>query len=85
MSICSLVVHARPEQATGVVGQLTALPGVEVHGGEAVGRLVVTIEDTPDRPVADTLGLIHNLPGVLSTVLIYHYGGDDIAPEPSPT
>lgn len=57
---------------------MLALPGVEVHGGETEGKLVVTVEDTADVPAADTLGAIGAVKGVINTVLIYHYGGDDI-------
>jgi nitrate reductase NapD len=77
MNICGLVVHARPEQAPVVAGRLAALPGVDVHG-EADGRLVVTVEDAGEVPAADTLAAIGGVTGVLSTVLIYHYGGEDL-------
>jgi nitrate reductase NapD len=78
MNICSCVVHTRPERGPAVGECLWALPGVEVHGGEADGKLVVTVEDTADTLAADTLGAIGAVEGVINTVLIYHYGGDDI-------
>jgi nitrate reductase NapD len=78
MSICSCVVHTRPERAREVSVRLLAIPGVEVHGGVTEGKLVVTVEDTADSPAADTLGAIGAVEGVINTVLIYHYGGDDI-------
>jgi nitrate reductase NapD len=78
MNICSCVVHTRPERAAEVSARLLTIPGVEVHGGEAEGKLVVTVEDTADTLAADTLGAIGAVEGVINTVLIYHYGGDDI-------
>jgi nitrate reductase NapD len=78
MNICSCVVHTRPERATEVSARLLTIPGVEVHGGEAEGKLVVTVEDTVDTMAADTLGAMGAVEGVINTVLIYHYGGDDI-------
>jgi len=81
MNICSLVVHARPENAKAVAQGLLALPGVEVHGGQDEGRLVVTVEDTAQSQAADTLAAINGVEGVISTVLIYHYGGDDLESE----
>jgi nitrate reductase NapD len=78
MNICSCVVHTRPERAAEVSTRLWALPGVEVHGGETEGKLVVTVEDAGDALAADTLGAIGAVEGVINTVLIYHYGGDDI-------
>jgi len=78
MNICSCVVHTRPELGPEVGVRLGALAGVEVHGGEAEGKLVVTVEDTADALAADTLGAMGAVEGVINTVLIYHYGGDDI-------
>jgi nitrate reductase NapD len=77
MNICSLVVHVKPEVAPAVQARLEDLPGVEVHGGADLGKLVVTVEDSPDVQAADTITAIGGVQGVLSTVLIYHYGGDE--------
>lgn len=78
MNICGCIVHTRPERAADVSQRLERLPGVEVHGGGAGGKLVVTVEDVQDTPAVDTLSGIGALEGVINTVLIYHYGGDDI-------
>jgi len=75
MNICSLVVHARPERVPAVAAQLGRLPGVEIHG-QGEGRLVVTVEDTAQTLAADTLAAVNGVDGVISTALIYHYGGD---------
>jgi len=45
MSICSLVVQTRPERVQTVEQRLQALPGVEIYGGQAEGKLIVTVED----------------------------------------
>ena len=78
MNICSCVVHAKPGTGPEVAERLAALRGVEVHGGIDEGRLVVTLEDTDESQAADTLGALNDIPGVINTVLIYHYGGDAI-------
>jgi nitrate reductase NapD len=78
MNICSCVVHTRPERGREVGARLTELLGVEVHGGEAQGKLVVLVEDTAASLAADTLAAIGAVEGVINTVLIYHYGGDEI-------
>lgn len=78
MNICSCVVHTRPERGQALAARLAQLPGVEVHGGEGEGKLVVTVEDTGAAFAADTLTAIGAVEGVINTVLIYHYGGDDI-------
>lgn len=84
MNICSCVVHAKPGTGADVAGKIGRMPGTEVHGGVDEGRLVVTIEDTAEVLAADTLGQLNHVPGVINTVLIYHYGGDDIANEIEP-
>jgi nitrate reductase NapD len=78
MNICSCVVHTRPERGEEVGRRLRDLPGVEVHAGEPQGKLVVTVEDTSATLAADTLAALGAVEGVINTVLIYHYGGDDI-------
>lgn len=78
MNICSLIVHAKRHKAQAVEDGLLSLPGVEVHGGRAEGKLVVTVEDTEESQAADTLAAIGGVEGVINTVLIYHYGGDDL-------
>lgn len=81
MNICSCVVHAKPGRGPLVAERLAELSGVEVHGGVEEGKLVVTLEDTEQAQAADTLGALNRVPDVINTVLIYHYGGDDIANE----
>jgi len=81
MSICSLVVQTRLDRVQGVEQRLLDLPGVEVYGGRAEGKLIVTVEDADQSKVADTLASIKGVAGVINTVLVYHYGGDDLAEE----
>jgi nitrate reductase NapD len=73
MSICSLVVQARPENLSSVSGDLSTMQGVEVHASSEAGKLVVTI-DHPQREVcSQTMMDMQNIPGVLSSSLIYEY------------
>jgi nitrate reductase NapAB chaperone NapD len=81
MNICSCVVHTKAGRGAQVAKRLGALPGVEVLGGIAEGKLVVTLEDASDAYAADTLGALNQVPGVTNTILIYHYGGNDISDE----
>ena len=76
MNICSLVVHTKPDMTAGVEAQLTALPGVEIHASES-GKLIVTVEDTEQASAADTMMSFDNVKGVINSVLVYHYGGDE--------
>ena len=79
MNICSLVVHTKPKMGHEVSGRLAAFKGVEVHGGQDLDKLVVTVEDEGEEisPVSDTMNALRDVKGVVSTILIYHYGGEE--------
>jgi nitrate reductase NapD len=81
MNICSVIVLARPERIAEVQQQLEALPGVEVQGKDESGKLIVTVEDAEKVEAADTMMSFNSLEGVISSTLIYHYGGDDLDEE----
>ena len=55
MNICSVIVHARPEQTAAVQSRLAGLPGVEVQGGDESGKFIVTVEDADGVSAADTM------------------------------
>ncbi len=73
MTICSLVVYAKPEKAPVVEGAIAALDGVDVHAATNEGKLVVLL-DHPDRTYcSETIMDLNNIDGVLSTSLVYEY------------
>ena len=73
MSICSLVVHTRPEKLPFVSKSLGEMVGVEIHAQDESGKLVVLI-DHPDRQVcSQTMMDMANVSGVINTSLIYEY------------
>jgi periplasmic nitrate reductase NapD len=71
--LSSLVVHVRPETLDDVRGALRAMPGVEIHGENAAGKIVITVETRTEHEVVQRLGAISELPGVLSAALVYHH------------
>ncbi len=73
MNISGVIVRARPENIDAVRLRLDALDGVEVHGSNPDGRLVVTVEESSDRGMADSVVKMHDLPGVVSASMIYHH------------
>jgi nitrate reductase NapD len=79
MNISSIVVHTHPQNAAVLQGELANLSGVDVHGANEDGRIVITIEDTPDNSPSDTLMNVQNMQGVLSASLIYNYCDDELA------
>ena len=75
MNICSAIVYIRPGQGRAVQHALEQFTGVEVHGGAAEGKLIVTLEDAGDDGLAATMNRFNDLPGVIQTSMIYHHSG----------
>ena len=73
MNISSIVVHSRPESTEALRREMAALAGVEVHAAQPDGRMVITVEDTPDAAPSETIMKVQLLPGVLGTAMIYNY------------
>lgn len=71
--ISSLVVHSRPSQATTVAARIREMPGVEIRGGVAAGKLVVTLETASEAEVVERLNAIQLLDGVLAATLVFHH------------
>jgi nitrate reductase NapD len=72
MDISGVLVRAFPQDIDTVSQALSSLEGVEVHGANEDGRMVVTIERENGRQFADLLVQMHDVPGVLSASMIYH-------------
>ncbi|MCP3671498.1 MAG: chaperone NapD [Gammaproteobacteria bacterium] len=77
MNVCSCVVYTKPESSGVVTTKLEEFAGVEIHGGREEGKLVVTVEGGSDDKLADTMTAFNDVDGVINTVLIYHYCGDE--------
>ena len=56
----------------GIGGSELRQVGVEVHGANEDGRLVVTVEQPGEKGLSDVLDQMQSMPGILSTSLIYH-------------
>lgn len=77
MSILGVVVRCHPDHVDAVESQWRGRPGVDVRHNPGDGRLVVVIEDCPDRPAAATMAELALFPQVHSTSLVYEYSGPD--------
>ena len=86
MNLSGILVMARPENLPRVAAELNALPGVEVHQQDPVGRLVVVLEADKVRAEADGLRCIQAVPGVLMAEMVFHYfeEDDEVLPELPP-
>lgn len=81
MNISSVIVRALPARHPELLAQLAEIPGLEVHGGNDHGVLIVTLEDSDGRAAADTYMKLHDFAGVLSVSLVYQHSDDGIDSE----
>lgn len=78
--ITGIVVRTPPTKAKAIAASLTELNGVEVHVIGDEGNLVVTVEELDgEKHALKTIETINNMPGVLSTSLVYHHDETDCA------
>jgi nitrate reductase NapD len=79
MNICSLIIHTQPESGSHVSERLEAFKGVKVHGTHESGKLIVTVENEGEAisTVSNTMNALRDMDGVISKILIYHYGGEE--------
>ena len=81
MNVASLVIRAQPTKMAALRDALLAIPGTEVHAETADGRMIVTLEDTPDQPVSEALTRVQQLEAVISLTLAYEHSEIEEAPE----
>jgi periplasmic nitrate reductase NapD len=72
LHIASAVVKARPAIQDAVAERIAALAGVEVLAKDH-GRIIVVLEASQHRALADTLDRIAVLDGVLSATLVFEH------------
>ena len=72
MNISGVLVRSYPENIQSVWQELTKIDGVEVHGSNDDGRMVVTVEQENAGLFSDMLTRMNDIHGVLSTSMIYH-------------
>lgn len=71
--IAGIVVYSRPSHLDATSTQIGALPGAEVHGASADGKLIATLEADSTRRILDCMDAIRALPGVIDVVLVYQH------------
>ena len=70
--IASILVQARPERLDDIEASILALPGCEIHGRDARGKLIVVV-DAPDAgSLGTTMTTISQLPHVHAASLVFH-------------
>ncbi|SAK74344.1 assembly protein for periplasmic nitrate reductase [Caballeronia catudaia] len=71
--IAGVVVYARIEALQYVMHALAALPGAQVHGTSADGKIALTLEADRSSCVAEQLHAVQAIPDVVSTALVYQH------------
>jgi nitrate reductase NapD len=72
MNISGVLVRAYPRNIESVTQSLRDYEGVEVHGSNPDGRMVITVEQENAGQLSEMLARMHDIPGVLSASMIYH-------------
>jgi nitrate reductase NapD len=73
MEISSMILRARPDDFGRIRAQLAHIPGVQVHGENDEGKIVVTVEDGEGYRVEDSITRLHEVDGVMAVALVYEY------------
>ena len=77
MNTCGILVNAKPKNVIAVTERLTSVAGIEVHGTNDSGQMVVTIEEFEEDATADKMLGIQKIKGVISASMIYHHCEDE--------
>lgn len=75
VNIAGVLFSAQPEKVEEVSKALGEFPGAEVHVTNEKGNMVVTIEEDKklDQNLIEIITNMSNVPGVISSSLIYHH------------
>jgi periplasmic nitrate reductase NapD len=72
LHIASALVKARPVVQDALVARIAALAGAEVLTADR-GRIIVILEASQHRALADTLHCIAGMDGVMSATLVFEH------------
>ncbi|KIC38543.1 nitrate reductase [Ruegeria sp. ANG-R] len=84
MNICGCLIHVIPETSETAQAAIARVNGAEVHAAAEDGRLVVVVEDTPEKLASETIMDLHQIPGVISLSLTYHHFENPAEQTPRP-
>lgn len=69
--IASLIVRTTPANAADVARRIAEQPGNEIHAVED-GKIIVVLEMSSDRALADRMDALRQEPDILLVNLVYH-------------
>jgi nitrate reductase NapD len=71
--ITSLVVHVHPSLAAHADAVIASFAGARIHGSDAHGKRVVTLEAASAGEILDQVGAIQRAQGVLNVAMVYQH------------
>lgn len=73
LHIVGLIVHAMPACIDQVGTAITSLPDAQVHGSDASGKMVITLEAATSADILDQISVVRNTHGVLNVAMVYQH------------
>lgn len=73
LHIISLIVHSMPSSIATVSASITALPDARIHGSDANGKLVVTLEALSSAEILHQVATIQRTDGVINVAMVYQH------------
>ena len=70
--VASFIVRCHARHLPEVTAQIQQMPGTEVHGQDAKGRVIVTIEGANHGAIADQTEQVRLIPNVVDVAAVYH-------------
>jgi nitrate reductase NapD len=71
MNIVGILIGTLPEHTDYVLENLKQL-GIEVHGVNELGQIVVTLEEELDEIITQKITQLQQIQGVLTAAMVYH-------------
>lgn len=71
LHIAGVVVHCAPSRLAAISQAVSRMADSVVHASSERGKLVVTLEAATSEALAERIGEIHRIDGVLSAALVY--------------
>ncbi len=71
MNIVGILIGTLPEYTDYVLEHLKQL-GIEVHGVNESGQIVVTLEEEHDEIITQKITQLQQIQGVLTAAMVYH-------------
>lgn len=76
-ALASAIIQVRPDRLPQVRQRMAAEPGVEIHGEDPRGCLIITLEGEANAPLTEILYRLRDLDGVLAADLVYQHIEED--------